>query len=152
MWGDNFTPPPCWFSLNNSETVKAVTLAFCSIQYIALETFVPNLVSITRPQSADIGQNSEGGISDFWISGQSLINENCHNSRASDDIDMKVGPVTRFHKKNKTTSKNFDNYIMSANCDVLVIFLVYGQFRAIRRPSSGRIVCKTYISININLL
>ena len=23
---------PCWFSLNNSETVKAVTLAFCSIQ------------------------------------------------------------------------------------------------------------------------
>ena len=24
--------PPCWFSLNNSETVKAVTLVFCSIQ------------------------------------------------------------------------------------------------------------------------
>ena len=24
--------PPCWFSLNKSETVKAVTLAFCSIQ------------------------------------------------------------------------------------------------------------------------
>ena len=24
--------PPCWFSLNNSETVKAVTLTFCSIQ------------------------------------------------------------------------------------------------------------------------
>ena len=24
--------PPCWFSFNNSETVKAVTLAFCSIQ------------------------------------------------------------------------------------------------------------------------
>ena len=23
---------PCWFSLNNSETVKALTLAFCSIQ------------------------------------------------------------------------------------------------------------------------
>ena len=26
----NFTP--CWFSLNKSETVKAVTLALCSIQ------------------------------------------------------------------------------------------------------------------------
>ena len=25
--------PLCWFSFNNSETVKAVTLAFCSIQY-----------------------------------------------------------------------------------------------------------------------
>ena len=24
--------PPCWFSLDNPETVKAVTLAFCSIQ------------------------------------------------------------------------------------------------------------------------
>ena len=24
-------PPPCWFFLNNSETVKAVPLAFCSI-------------------------------------------------------------------------------------------------------------------------
>ena len=23
---------PCWFSLNNSETLKAVTLVFCSIQ------------------------------------------------------------------------------------------------------------------------
>ena len=33
----NFTPtphpplPPCWFSLNNSEKVKTVTLEFCSI-------------------------------------------------------------------------------------------------------------------------
>ena len=29
--GGNPPPPPCWFSLNNSKTVKAVTLAFCSI-------------------------------------------------------------------------------------------------------------------------
>ena len=28
--GGNFTP--CWFSLNNSEMVEAVTLAFCSNQ------------------------------------------------------------------------------------------------------------------------
>ena len=33
--GGNFTslPLPCWFSLYNSETVKAATLALCSIQY-----------------------------------------------------------------------------------------------------------------------
>ena len=30
--GSKFTPsPPDWFSLNNSENVKAVTLTFCSI-------------------------------------------------------------------------------------------------------------------------
>ena len=36
VWGrSNFSPTspsPCWFSLNNSETVKAVALAFCGIQ------------------------------------------------------------------------------------------------------------------------
>ena len=35
LGGGNFTHtdthPACWLSLNNSETVKAVTLAFCSI-------------------------------------------------------------------------------------------------------------------------
>ena len=33
------------------------------------------------PRSLDIGQNSDGGISVFRISGQSLIIENRHNSR-----------------------------------------------------------------------
>ena len=41
---------------------------------------------------------------------------------------------------------------MSANCDVIVIFPIYGQFTAILKPDSGRIVYKTYIFININLL
>ena len=30
--GGNFAPPPYWFSLNNSETVKAVTPEFCSVE------------------------------------------------------------------------------------------------------------------------
>ena len=29
--GGGLILPPCWFSLNDSETVKAVTLALCSI-------------------------------------------------------------------------------------------------------------------------
>ena len=41
---------------------------------------------------------------------------------------------------------------MSENCDVIVIFPIYGQFGAIRKPDSGRIVCKTYVFINSNLL
>ena len=36
---------------------------------------MPHLVSLTPPQSPDIGQNPDGGISDFQISGQSLIKE-----------------------------------------------------------------------------
>ena len=35
------------------------------------------------------------GVSDFRISVQSLIKENCRNSRISDDIDIKLGPVPK---------------------------------------------------------
>ena len=41
---------------------------------------------------------------------------------------------------------------MSENCDVIAIFPIYGQFGAIRKPDSGRIVCRTYIFLNSNLL
>ena len=37
---------------------------------------------------------------------------------------------------------------MSKNCDVIVIFLIYGQFGAIRKPDSGGVICKTYAFIN----
>ena len=95
-WGDNFTP--CWFSINNSETVKATKFRIP----IRAKFGILNL-----PQSPGIGQNSDGDISDIRISGQSLLRENYHNSRTSDDIDMKLGPVTKLDKRNKTTSKNF---------------------------------------------
>ena len=57
-----------------------------------------------------------GGISDFWIFGQFLITENFHNSRSSNDIDSKLGPVTKLDKRNKTTSKKIDDEVMPANC------------------------------------
>ena len=47
------------------------------------------------PQPTDIDENSDGGISDVRISGQSLTKGKCHNTRISDDIDMKLGPVTK---------------------------------------------------------
>ena len=65
---------------------------------------------------------------------------------------MKLGPVTKIDKRNKTTPKKFDVDVMPGNCDVIVIFPIYGQFGAIRKPNSGRIVCKTDIFINSNLL
>ena len=65
---------------------------------------------------------------------------------------MKAGLVTKLYKRNKTTSKKFDDNVMSANCDVIVIFSIYGQFRAIWKPDSGCIICITYIFINSHLL
>ena len=35
---------------------------------------------------------------------------------------MKLGPITKLDKRNKTTSKKFDHDVMSTNCDVIVIF------------------------------
>ena len=57
------------------------------------------------PQSPDIGQNSYGDFSEFRISGQSLIKENCHKSRTNDDIDIKLKAVPKLDKRNKKTSK-----------------------------------------------
>ena len=104
------------------------------------------------PQSSGIRQNSDVGISDFLISGQSRIKEKCHSSTTRDHTELKLRPVTKFDKTNKTTSKIFDNDFMSANCDVIIFFPIYGKFGANRKPDSGRIVCKTYIFINMNLL
>ena len=88
------------------------------------------------------------GCFDFQISGQSLIKQNCLNSRTSDDIGMKLGPVTKIDKRNKTILKKIDDDVMSGNCDVIVIFPICSQFWAIWKAYFGRIVCKTYVFIN----
>ena len=56
---------------------------------------------------------------------------------------MKLGPVTKLDKRNKTMSKKIGDGVILANCDGNVIFLIYGRFGAIRKPDSGCIVCKT---------
>ena len=61
---------------------------------------------------------------------------------------MKLGPVTKIYKRNKTTSKKIDDDVMSDNCDDIVFFPIYFQFGAIRKPDFERIVCKTYVFIN----
>ena len=127
-------------------------MQFCRIQYHFIKDILTNFVNPYLPQFPVIGQNSDGGISDFWISGQSLMKTNCHNLRTSDDIDKKLGPETKLDKRNKTSAKKFDDNVISENYDVIAIFPIYGQFGAIRKPDSRRIVYKTYIFINSNLL
>ena len=62
----------------------------------------------------------------FRISGQSLIKENCYNSRTSDNIDLKLRPVTRIGKRNTTTSKK----LTRTSCQKTVMPLPFVQFMA----------------------
>ena len=65
---------------------------------------------------------------------------------------MKLGPVTKLHKRSKTTLKKVDDDVMLENCDVIVIFPIYGQFGAIWKPDSACIAFKTYVFITGNLV
>ena len=65
---------------------------------------------------------------------------------------MKPGTITKLNKRNTATSKKFDDGVMSTNCDVIVLFPIYDQFAALRKPDSGCMVSTTYIFINSNLL
>ena len=87
------------------------------------------------------------GISDFQISGEFLIKENYYNSRTSNDTDTKLGPVTKLDKINKTKFKKFDDDVMSENCDVIVSFLIYGKFGAIRKPESSKLMFSLVVTI-----
>ena len=112
MVGGNFTPLLLAF-LNNLETVKAVTLVFCSIQQLYIRDIrgkfgIPKLAPVSR-----FCENLEGGITDFRISGQSVINENGHSSRTSHDIDMKLGPISKLDKRNTANLKKMDDDVMS---------------------------------------
>ena len=121
-----FSFPCWWFSLNNSETVKAVILVFCSIQWHFIENTRVKFGILDWPLSLDIGKSSDRGISDFRVSVQFFINENCHNSRTSHDIDMKLPPVTMLDKRNTATSKTIDNDVISK----IVTSLSYFQLLA----------------------
>ena len=80
---------------------------------------MPNLVPITCPSLQILGKTQTGV---FPISGEYLIKENCYNSRTSDDIDMKLGPVTKLDKRNKTTSKNLTLMSCRENVTSLLFF------------------------------
>ena len=120
--GGNFNPP--LFSIKNSEMVKPVTLAFFrlqlqSIRHISAKFSIPNL-----SQSPDIGQNSDMCVSNFRISGQFLIKENCHNSRISNNFDMKLEPVTKLDKRNTAMLKK----LTMMPCWQIVTSLCFFQF------------------------
>ena len=141
---------PRLFSLNNLEMVKSCNPGILQRWVTFFSRHSCQTLFLTR-LSLQILSKTQTGISDFRISGQSLIKGNCHNFRTSDDIDMKLCPVTKLDKRNKTSLKKIYDEVMSENCDFITIFSIYGQFGEIRKPDSGRIVCKTYIFVKSNL-
>ena len=44
---------------------------------------------------------------------------------------MKLELVTKLNKRNKAMPKKLGDDVMSSNCDLIVIFVIYGQFGAI---------------------
>ena len=83
---------------------------------------MPNVVFLTHSSLQILGKIQTGV---FPISGF------CRNSKTGDDIDMKFGLVTKLDKRNKTTSKIFDDDVMPKNCHVITIFPIYSQSGAI---------------------
>ena len=77
------------------------------------------MVSLTRLSLQILGKTQMGV---FQISSQSLIKENCHNSRNSDNIDMKFEPVTKLDQKDKKTAKQFGGDVMSQIVTSLLFF------------------------------
>ena len=65
---------------------------------------------------------------------------------------MNFGPVTKIYERNKTILKEFDDNVILKNYDVIMFFSIYGQSEAIQKLDSGRIICRTLIFINSNLL
>ena len=118
---------PCWFSPNKTASIKPITPAFCSIQKHFITDVHVKFGFPNSPQSPDIGQNSDGSISDFLIKG------NCHNSRISDDIDMELGLVTTLDKQNK--DKQFDDDVILK----IVTSLTFFEFITIFKQSGSRI-------------
>ena len=83
----------------------------------------------------DTDQNSDRvfSISGFLV--KSLTNKNCPNSKTSNNIDMKLGPVTNLVKKIQQRQKNLTMTSCWQMMTSLSLFQIYGQFGVIRKPN-----------------
>ena len=99
---------------------------------MSVETYLANLVSLTCPSLPILAKLKRRYLQfpDFW---STLMKENCHNSRTSNDIDMKLGPVAKLNKINKTTSKKCGDDAMLTKYDVIVIFVILAS---LEQPTS----------------
>ena len=95
-----------------------------------------------------MGKNSDEGISDFRISGQSLVNENFNDSRISNDIDMKLGPVTKLDKRNTTRLKN----LAIRSFQEIVTSLLFFRFMTTLEQSESWILDTWSVKVTFSLI
>ena len=98
--------------------VKTVTLVFAAFSNNSLGTSAPNLLSLTRPSLQILCKTQVGAFLDFW---SIPYQKNYHNSELVMIFTWKLGPLTKLETRNRT-SKKFDDDVMSANRDFIVIF------------------------------
>ena len=105
---------------------------------------MPNLVFLARP-SLQIMDKTQKGVFPIPISDQLLIKENCHNSRTSDDIDMKLGPTTKFNRRKSSVKK-------IRRCWQIVMSLSFFQFKANLELSGSRIPGTWFVKLTFSLI
>ena len=79
---------------------------------------MPHLVLLTLPSLSMLDKTQTRALSISRSLVKSLINKSCYNSRTSNDIDMKLGPVIKLEKRNIAMAKYYnhkDNDVVSAN-------------------------------------
>ena len=76
-----------------------------ALNNFSLETFIPNLVFLTCPSLQVLHKTQTEVFSNSGFLVKSPKNNNFRNSRTRNDSDMKLAPVTKFHKINTAASK-----------------------------------------------
>ena len=131
---------PGSFSFDKSKMVKAVNTAFCSFKQLFIRD--KNLVSLTCPSLQIMGktQTEVFQISGFLV--KSLTNENYHNSRNGDDIDIKLGPVIKIDKGNTTSKKKTTKW-----CRQIMTTLSLSKLKAELKISNTALILLLWVKI-----
>ena len=74
----------------------------------SLETAVPNLVYLTIAPVSRYRAKVKQGYFQFMDFSSIPYSKNCHNSRTTDNFDIKFEPATKLEKRITTTSKNWE--------------------------------------------
>ena len=107
-----------------------------------------NVVAITCLNLQVFEKNSDKGIpiSEFLV--KFFLNKNCQNSRASNDVDMKLGPVNKLNKRKTATLKN----LMTTSCQQIMTSPSFLQFMADLEHSRSRILHARSIYLTFSLI